>query len=226
VVNSDPPNRNPASPPRTEFRAYQPGDSAAVKTLINQAFHIDQYVNAAHLTDGALAVYLHSVLANSTWAQVAMLGGEVVGFLFGRVVGQHPLPGRWQHRLAASVHGAKLLVTGARNFRDLWQFVRVTHVNEELRSQSKAPTKDEITLFAVDANTHGLGIGKTLYNNYLTQLRKHGRSDYYLYTDAMCNVGFYESRGMNRAAAKEMTVFLDGKPVPLEIYVYTGNATE
>ena len=105
------------------------------------------------------------------------------------------------------------------------QYFAFDRVYGELRKKTPSPLTDELTLFAVDSSTRGLGIGKTLYRDYLDHLRSLGRSDFYLYTDSLCTFQFYEKQGMTRTASEDMNLVLDGKPEALGVYLYSGTAT-
>lgn len=205
-----------------EYRPYQPQDADAVKQIVNQAFSIDRFVKEPRLVDSALEVYLRTCLLGSTYARVAVQDGRAVGILMGRVTGRDRLEGRLGNRLLTGWHMAKLAVLGITEHKSLRQFFEFDAVYGELRKKTTSPTTDELTLFAVDASTRGLGVGKALYDTYMDHLRRHGRSDFYLYTDTRCSYGFYEKQGMTRAAAQDMTIRLDGKPEQLGVFLYAG----
>lgn len=205
-----------------QYRPYQPSDAEDVKQLVNQAFSIDRYVKAPRLLAGAKEVYLRTCLTASSYTQVAVVEGKVVGVIMGRVRGEPRLPDRLNNQIATAWEMLKLAVLGINEYASLAQFFKFNTVYKQLKADTKAPTTDELTLFAVDANTQGMGVGKTLYNNYMNHLREKGRNDFYLYTDSRCNVGFYEHQGMTRVASQDMTIRLDGKPETLGVYLYTG----
>jgi len=211
--------------PKIEYRAYQPRDAEEVKNLVNQAFSVDRYVKAPRLLSGAKDVYLRTCLTASSYTQVAVAESKVVGVLMGRVQGEPRLPGRFRNNFIAFAQMAKLAILGINEYKSLMQFFEFQTVYKKLKADTNAPTTDELTLFAVDTNTQGMGIGKTLYNKYMEHLRAHGRTDFYLHTDSRCNVGFYESHGMTRAAEQDMTILLDGQPESLGVYLYTGDPT-
>lgn len=207
-----------------QYRPYLEQDAQDVKAIINQAFSIDRFVNEPRVVGSALEVGLRTCLLGSTYAHVAVQDGRVVGILMGRVAGRDRLPGRVVNRARLWGSTAKAAVLGAAQYRSLLQMSRLESVYADLRKATTSPTTDELTLFAVDAATRGLGIGQRLYDGYLAHLRAHGRSDFYLYTDTRCTYGFYEKQGMRRAAEKDMTILLDGAPEPLGVFLYAGDA--
>ena len=210
--------------PSIIYRDYAPGDAETVKHLVDEAFAISRWVKAPRLLDNAKEVYLRTVLAASTWAQVAEMNGQVVGVIMGRIHGRPRLPGRWRHHLVSAWSMLKLAVIGINEHRSLLQFFASNRVYAQLKKSVTVPTTDELTLFAVSAETRGTGIGTSLYQRFLAHLREHGRDDFYLFTDTRCSYGFYEKQGMTRAGSREMTILLDGEPEPLVVLLYAGTA--
>lgn len=205
------------------YRPYRDGDAAHVKAIIDEAFFIHRYVPHARLLDSALEVYLRERLLASTYTQVAEQNGHVIGVLMGRVHGQPRLPRAVSNRLLTAVHMLKIAALGLSDLRSLGQYFGFSGVYRTLRERTSAPLTDELTLFAVSSAARGLGVGKRLYQNYLSHLRHHGRRSFYLYTDSLCSFGFYEKRGMTRTAEQDMTVYLDRTPEILGVYLYAGD---
>ncbi|MGI5122723.1 GNAT family N-acetyltransferase [Marinactinospora thermotolerans] len=204
------------------YRPYHERDAADVKSMINEAFHIHRYMKKKHLLNSALEVYLRERLLASTYTRVAVKDGRAVGVIMGRVPGRPRVPHAGRNRLLTWFHMGRIAVTGLSDLPSLAQYFKFDGVYRRLRHSTSAPLTDELTLFAVDASTRGTGVGKALYQDYLRHLRDQGRTDFYLYTDSLCSYGFYESRGMTRAAAEEMQIRLDGETEPLGVFLYAG----
>jgi predicted N-acetyltransferase YhbS len=206
------------------YRPYQPQDAEDIKKIINEAFYIHRYVTGRLVLDSALEIYLRERLLASTWTRVAVQDGRVVGVIMGQVDGQPRLGGRFTNRLLTLAHMLRAGVLGLPQWKSMRQYFAFDRVYGELRKKTPDPLTDELTLFAVDSSTRGLGIGKTLYRDYLDHLRSLGRSDFYLYTDSLCTYQFYEKQGMTRTASEDMNLVLDGKPEALGVYLYSGTA--
>jgi predicted N-acetyltransferase YhbS len=206
------------------YRPYQPQDAEDIKKIINEAFYIHRYVTGRLVLDSALEIYLRERLLASTWTRVAVQDGRVVGVIMGQVDGQPRLGGRFTNRLLTLAHMLRAGVLGLPQWKSMRQYFAFDRVYGELRKKTPDPLTDELTLFAVDSSTRGLGIGKTLCRDYLDHLRSLGRSDFYLYTDSLCTYQFYEKQGMTRTASEDMNLVLDGKPEALGVYLYSGTA--
>lgn len=206
------------------YRPYQENDAPDIKRIVDEAFHIHRYTKKKHLLHSALEIYLRECLLASTHTQVADQDGRVIGVLMGRLP-EHPrLPQYLRNKLLTWAHMATILTTGFTELPSLAQHFKFEKAYRKLRQNTSAPLTDELTLFAVDASTRGTGIGKTLYQNYMRHLKENGRTDFYLYTDSLCTYGFYENRGMTRAAAQNIKIRLDGEPEDIGVYLYTGRA--
>ena len=164
------------------YRPYQPQDAEDIKKIINEAFYIHRYVTGRLVLDSALEIYLRERLLASTWTRVAVQDGRVVGVIMGQVDGQPRLGGRFTNRLLTLAHMLRAGILGLPQWKSMRQYFAFDRVYGELRKKTPSPLTDELTLFAVDSSTRGLGIGKTLYRDYLDHLRSLGRSDFYLYT--------------------------------------------
>ena len=207
------------------YRPYQPQDAEDIKKIINEAFYIHRYVTGRLVLDSALEIYLRERLLASTWTRVAVQDERVVGIIMGQVDGQPRLGGRFTNRLLTLAHMLRAGILGLPQWKSMRQYFAFDRVYGELRKKTPSPLTDELTLFAVDSSTRGLGIGKTLYRDYLDHLRSLGRSDFYLYTDSLCTFQFYEKQGMTRTASEDVNLVLDGKPEALGVYLYSGTAT-
>jgi predicted N-acetyltransferase YhbS len=190
------------------YRPYQPQDAEDIKKIINEAFYIHRYVTGRLVLDSALEIYLRERLLASTWTRVAVQDERVVGIIMGQVDGQPRLGGRFTNRLLTLAHTLRAGILGLPQWKSMRQYFAFDRVYGELRKKTPSPLTDELTLFAVDSSTRGLGIGKTLYRDYLDHLRSLGRSDFYLYTDSLCTFQFYEKQGMTRTASEDMNLVL------------------
>lgn len=208
------------------YRPYRPEDADAVKSIIDEAFHIHRYARAPRLHAAAVDLYLREVLLESTYARVAEQGGRVIGIIMGRVEGQSRLPGRLGNRLRAAGGMLWLLLTGFPERRTLRYYSQFERIYERLRASVREAPGDELTLFAVDASARGLGVGTALFQDYMAHLRAHGRTDFYLYTDSLCTYQFYERQAMVRAAKEDMALQVEGLPGTVEVYLYTGRVPE
>ena len=213
--------------PELTCRPFELSDAPAIHEILNEAFYIHRYAKGAKLRSHVLHMYLLECLVISTYSQVAVReDGTPVGILLGRVKGQPLLPGQAKNSIRLLRHQLAIAATGFKERKTLLQHFGFGRAYRKLRKKAGVPLTDELTLFAVGQNTRGLGVGKTLYQTYLDHLRTHSRTEFFLYTDSLCTIEFYEARGMRRAAEEPMTLnFQDGTgDLDVGVYLYTGRA--
>ena len=215
-------SEDPAMPDVT-YRPFRPDVAATVRRIIGEAFFIHRYLRSPRLLRSGLEVYLRGCLQGSTFTRVAVRDGGVIGVIMGRVAGGRGVGGA-RNVVGMWWHMARLAVLGFRERRAIREYLMFGPIYRRLRARGAATLTEELTLFAVAEAARGAGAGGALYGAFLDYLREHDRSDFYLYTDSLCTVGFYENRGMVRAAEEPCTVHLDGEPAVMDVYLYTGTA--
>jgi predicted N-acetyltransferase YhbS len=208
------------------YRPISPADHEEVKALIDQAFHVDRYARRQHVRDSVLEVYMRDCLAVSTYSRVAVMEGHVVGLILARADGQPHLPGSLRHRATSWAHMAMIALTGLSDLPSIAQYRAIHRSYRELRVEVGTALDNEITLFAVAEAIRGRGVGRHLFEDALGYLRSHGQRTYFLYTDTQCSYGFYDSRGLTRAATRDISLTLGGRPYALQVFLYAGLADQ
>jgi predicted N-acetyltransferase YhbS len=208
------------------YRPMSPADHEDVKGLIDQAFHVERYARTQHVRDSVLEVYMRDCLAGSTYSRVAVMGGHVVGLILVRAAGRPRLPGTLLHRVTRWAHVAKIAVTGLSDLPSIAQYRVFDRSYRELRAEVGTGLDNEITLFAVSAEVRGRGVGGHLFEEAVGYLRSHGARTVFLYTDTECSYGFYDNWGLTRAATRDITVTLGGRPYGLRVFLFAGRVDQ
>ena len=212
------------------YRPYEDRDAEGVMAIINDAFHIHRYTRRRYLERSALESYLDECLQASSYAQVAVLEGKVVGVIMGCVQGEPFLPGRVRRRTRILANSAWLLTVGLpqrHTLRYFFAFERYYRtLREDARQAGPWTLSDEVTLLAVHAAARGRGVGTGLYQGFMSHLREHGRSELCLYTDGLCTYQFYERAGLVRAAERSLELNVPGLPGTVGVYLYAGRVPQ
>ncbi|MGL5722462.1 MAG: GNAT family N-acetyltransferase, partial [Brevinema sp.] len=74
-----------------------------------------------------------------------------------------------------------------------------------------------IKLFIVSKDSRGLGVGKKLLSYQLDYMNKMNVRSLYLYTDTICNFGFYDANNFQRVNQKE---YVDPFEQKLSVFLY------
>ena len=77
-----------------------------------------------------------------------------------------------------------------------------------------------LTLFAVDQNCRGTGIGRELLRQAEAYLNGCGVRRIYLYTDSTCNTAFYDRHGFSRVETRQMLVECNAEKSEMSVYLY------
>jgi len=203
------------------YRTLKKEDYNTVKTLINQAFNIEKYTGK-RLLNLALTVYLRDVLAVSQYTKVAAIKGEVVGVILADLKQDKNPKGSIKHTIISMLASLMILITGFHRLKSTLQYFKFVRTYKRLKKGVKAPLDAEISLFVVNNDLQGYGVGKTLFNDTINYFKMRHVTKYYLFTDDHCNYGFYEYFGLKRAGEEPLSITLNKERTRFNVYMYTG----
>ena len=202
------------------YRQLRKCDYNDIMGLIDDAWNIDRYINKPKSKKHLLNAFMRATMLAQNYTEVAVLDGEVVGLLFGKIP---KLKGFWKnirHIVPAVYHSLCL------NFRKydrnvLKGFVDMQNVYAKLLENIGEVYESELEFFIVNSKCQGLGVGKTLLNNYLDYCRDKGIKNQYVYTDVNCNYGFYDHNGYTRSGTMKTAFDLYSGKFEFDVFIYT-----
>ena len=203
------------------FRGYLPSDLAACARLAKEAFPYGRGSERADSSKWAMEGYVESSLLYSTWSEVACIGDEVVGFLFGRI------EKTWKGRNRLRPLFTELAMTAKFLLRDPLMLLRSlglmwnVWITEAKLAEHRPKSDAEIELLIVDSQHRGRGIGKQLVDRFLGAAVNAGARVATLYTeDLQSSYQFYERYGFRRVATfyDDMTSYFANEPSMAIIY--------
>ncbi|EGT3616480.1 GNAT family N-acetyltransferase [Clostridium perfringens] len=180
------------------YRKIEKTDYEEVKKIINEAFKLYKLIDDEKLLDKVLTIYLHSCLQETTYSLVATKYNKPMGVILGNVFKNHSITNSIYHFGVILSNYISIALGNSKEKKELKQFVTVSKAYEKLLEDRKAEFQGSITLFAVREGYRGYGIGKKLVGNLLDYMRENEVKKLYLFTDTICNYGFYESHGFKR----------------------------
>ena len=185
------------------FRQFQASDSAALSQIIRETWRYDTFCPPSTASRLAKA-YLYGCLAHQTYTQVALIHDVPVGIIM--VNDQRKRRSPLSFRLKQSFLILSLLCSqkGRAAFRLLWEAEKVDQ--ELLRRCS--PYDGELSFFAVSRRCRGAGIGKLLFDQAMTYMRREGFS-----SRRSCCCPPWCSTGQRGSAKYRLMTFFP--PVPL-----------
>lgn len=180
------------------YRKIEKTDYEEVKKIINEAFKLYKLIDDKKLLNKVLTIYLHSCLQETTYSLIATKDNKPIGVILGNVSKNNSIKNSIYHFGVILSNYISIALRNSKEKKELKQFATVSKAYEKLLEDRKDEFQGSITLFAVREGYRGFGIGKTLVNNLLNYMRENQVKKLYLFTDTICNYGFYESQGFKR----------------------------
>lgn len=206
-----------ASEPQPRIRTLHKQDYAELIDMIRRMWHAQSRKETGCLAAQADWEYL---LSRTTTAFVAELEGRPVAMILGRInaLDHRHIPNthHWRFlramgRLAFKPGGITALASLAVEFA----------TDERLKLQTKRRWPAEVTLFLIAPQARGHGLGKRMFDTMMNAFQAEGISEYFLFTDSTCDVGFYDHRGLSRVAEQAPSTRA-GASEGTRFYLYAG----
>ncbi|MCP3780513.1 GNAT family N-acetyltransferase [Paenibacillus sp. S33] len=189
-----------------DIRDIRKEDIEPIKAIIADTWNAKDFIEDESIINAAVTMmFISPILNRSTFGRVATLDGEVIGVIFGSRVGEAT-----SYRLLQEDYTSELLQLLNLNDIERKVFVELTSMTNEANSKLIRGKENEfqgcLEFFAVSEEARGKKVGKKLFNELISYLRDTKANKIYLYTDTMCNYGFYDHNGFVRLDEKA-TVF-------------------
>ena len=191
------------------IRDVEKKDFPAIKAIISETWDIG---TEDEKTQGAiLGLYLNQVLYWSSFGKAAVLGGKVVGVIFGFLDEDTP-----KYRMLQEdgmEHVIKLLDASENDRKDAHEYLSKTlGAYDELVADIIDLYDGSLDFFVVSEEARGLGVGKRLWGEIAAYFKENGAGSIYVYTDTLCNFGFYDHNGFQKKREYTLTYnFSDGQ---------------
>lgn len=188
------------------FRKYEPGDLGRCAALAVQAWPMRGRSGPELSEPSGFEKWIESTAKSSTWAEVAVASGEVVGFLFGSVDSLRQKTGTVD-RLGDLFWMFGEFFSGNRHKWRISVWTALSFLFSEFLLEVNRPEADsDIHLLVVDAGFRGKGIGKAMVDRFVQMAKDAGARSVTLFTDdKISNWRFYELYGFRKVSS-----FYDG----------------
>ncbi len=178
---------------------YESKHATGLIKIIRNTWKLDDFIDKK--TGLAFAkIFLYACLSQGTAAYVATTDNNPVGLIICHDKKKKLL--NFKHSFSLFITAFPLLFS--RHNKKIMRIAKkMGEINSYLLEGREKLYRGEILLFAVDENYRGKGIGKALYNSALSFFAERNIEKYYLFTDTMCNYGFYDHLKMQRVREKK-----------------------
>lgn len=199
------------------YREVLKEDYEDIKILISNAFGIHKFITDKIILDRVLNIYLHSCLSAKTFSKVAILNEKVIGIILGSVKDKRKLSNTIKHSTSILLNNLSILLHYKKADSTIKEYKKIQIAYDELISNKAFRFQGCVELFIVSEEIRGLGLGKKLLSSFFKYLKENLVSNIYLYTDSICNFGFYDSQGFKREEAINIEIANE----PLDVYLYS-----
>lgn len=200
------------------YRELLKDDYDKIKELINEAFGFGKIVKDKKFLDKVLTIYLEDCIVASSFSKVAIKNNEIIGIILGDCKNDNNKLKKFHNILSLALNTIKLSFSSKENKLYLKEFSKITQTYKELISGKESNFQGCIQLFIVTEKCRGLGIGKALIKYACDYMKTMNVKSIYLYTDTICNYGFYDSQNFNRLAEKE--IYFNSLNSTLNVFLY------
>jgi ribosomal protein S18 acetylase RimI-like enzyme len=204
------------------YRPYLKKDALQVRSLYIDAFDFRRFSKNNQVLSSLADIYLRFVMSQSTYGQVAVFDGKIIGVLFGRADEEPYISHHWLQKL---VLGWLFIKVGFLTFfklNNIFEALKIDQSYKALKAMVPKSFEGEITTLLVSNQYRGYGVGKRLYYDVVDYFKTHHVKRFFLFTDSALSYGFYDKQGLKREATKLITLNTKPKPQNLEVYFYSG----
>ena len=205
------------------YRNVRKEDYAQIEELINQSFGLHGYVSSSKVLKYIKKQYLYSCLAEATYTCVAVKGERVVGVIMGNAKEEYSVFSHLPFLIKMCCFQLLLCLCLPFEGKIIRDYGRLHEIYQNFSARHKGEFDGVVTLFAVEKECRGTGVGKTLLNRLMRYLKKRNVKKIYLYTDTTCNYGFYEHQGFKRMEQQSMMLKRNGEVVDMDVFLYGFN---
>ena len=194
-------------------------DMPAIMDIVRDVWAWEEVFERDEVVDACVSMYFAPVLHDATFGRVAVLGGKVVGVIFGAVDDAVPC---FKHLLYdLTPYMITFLKTSEEERLGFCGYISKTRdVYERLVSGIEQEYDGTLDFFAICKSAQGKGIGKLLWLELKAYFEKKNVKRIYLYSDSECNFGFYESQGFKKRRQDEVLFEFDGESELSQQYLY------
>lgn len=203
-----------------KYREMTKADVPVIGDLIDQAFSLSHYVSHKQTLKNFKLQYVYSCLSEATYTCVAEQNGKIVGVIMGNAKKAYRLSSHLNYIVRTLQHGALMMLHGRNEKAGIRDFKNLHKIYHDFSQKHENEFNGVLTLFAVDENCRGFGVGLKLLAGLMDYLNAQNTSRIYLYTDTTCSYEFYEHRGFERLEEQKLLMTRDGQPFQMDVFLY------
>ena len=201
------------------IRDVEERDFAGIKEIINKTWGFEEIFGTEEGLETALGIYFNQVLYGNSFGKAAILDDKVVGVIFAFANGEIP---KYRMMMDDSTEYILTLINLQENERKaIYEYMsKLGSAYEELLDGKDDFYDGTLDFLIVSEEARGLKIGKRFLDEVETYFKERNAESIYVFTDTMCNFGFYEHMRFSRQNKKSIEFIFDGKRAALDVFLY------
>lgn len=201
------------------YREAKYSDIPELCGIVSEAFDFGSFLDNEKDLYSMTKCFLGQYFVISSFCQVAVLNGKIVGVIFGLAKTQNWPLLHFGAKIKLAPCNLGFVLKSILKPKYYRSFIGQKELYDSLEPQISGLDGD-ITLFAVSSEACGHGIGKNLIEQLYSHFRRHKVKRIYVLTDNMCTYEFYEKQGFERTRTGSIEIIRNNKPFVLEAYRY------
>lgn len=198
------------------FREYRKEDQKELENIIRKTWNYDKFCSSK-IAKKMARTYFANCLSNQTFTNVAVIDDVPIGIIMGKDIVNYKCPLKLRINQIISIISIYSLEEGRKILK---MFSNIDKIDEELLKKTNKNYGGEISLFVINPEYRGLGIGKILFESLKLYMKNQNIKEFFLYTDTSCNYGFYEHQKMIRKGEKSHTYNMKNQSAQMTFFIY------
>ncbi len=205
------------------YRKICKKDYSYIKDMMNENFHLYEYIEDERVLKTFLNSYLYSCLAEKTFNVVAEKDNKVVGVIMGNTKKQYKLYKSIPYIIKSYYYILLTFLKSKIYNTNIKQYKGITKIYKDLMKKADKKFDGVLTVFVVSKECQGYGIGKKLLSYFFDYEKQNNVKNIYVYTDSKCNYKFYDIQGFNKINEDTFNVKTNNNQFYLNIFLYEYN---
>lgn len=202
------------------YRAFKKEEYSSIADILSRAFGLHRYVSNPRLLQILQQQYVYSCLSEATFIRVAEEDGKIIGVIMGKSQSDYRILSHLHFLLLSGWYGMIMKMSSNAKHTGIDDYHKLHHIYHTFSKRHKGTFDGVLTLFAVNNESRGKGVGKTLLSELISYWKEHKTKNVYLYTDTTCNYGFYEHQGFTRLEEETLILTRDEVPFEMQVFLY------
>lgn len=202
------------------YRNIYKKDYEIIEDMIVKTFNLHKYITNKKYLENIKKHYIYGCLAEATYINVAEDNGKIAGIIMGNSKNDYDILKHINFIIKSLKYSLRIKFSSKNDKKELIGYQNLQNIYKKMLEKHKNEFDGVLTLFIVDKEYRGLGIGYKLLKDLLLYLKNQKTKKIYLYTDTTCNYKFYEKQGFSCIEKDKLNILKENKNFIMDIFLY------